>query len=255
MEREELQKKLKAAEKTIDVLMNKVEEAINATDSLHNLFEQNIQLKQEITEHLHNQKELQQFSLSLEKLVNQRTMELQEANKQLNQHNAHLKELIRKDGLTGLLNHSAMIELIEQRIAEARRYQLNLSIVIFDIDFFKKVNDVYGHQFGDYVLERLANALRESIRAVDYASRFGGEEFVILLTNTEKREANRMAERLRQLISELKWKEEDLQITISGGVAHFTKKDTSKTILARADKRLYIAKKNGRNRMVVSEDD
>ena len=249
----ELETKLKAAKKTIAVLMEKVEHTIDATGSLNTLFEHSLQLEQAITEHLRNERELQQFNRSLEELVAQRTIELKEANNKLNQRNAYLKELVRKDGLTGLYNHSAMIDLIEQRIAEAKRYKLNLSVLMFDIDHFKKVNDTYGHQFGDHVLVKISKVLKESIRAVDYASRFGGEEFVILLTNIDVIEADKMAERLRLLISELDWGREGLKVTISGGVAHFTGKDTTKSILARADKRLYMAKEHGRNRMITSD--
>ncbi len=138
----DLKTQLAAAQKTISVLMEHVEHAIDTAGSLHNLFEHNLQLEKAITEHIRNERELEQFNRSLEELVAQRTLELKDANNQLNQRNANLKELVRRDGLTGLFNHSAMIDILSQRVAEAQRYQLGLSVIMFDIDFFKKVIEV-----------------------------------------------------------------------------------------------------------------
>lgn len=242
---------LEAARKTIAILMERVEHAIDTAGSLHNLFEDNLQLKKTIDQHLRNEEELKRFNRALEAQVAVRTRELEKANLQLNENNAYLKELVRRDGLTGLFNHSAMMEVLLRRVAEAGRYNLLLSVVILDLDHFKKVNDTYGHQFGDHVLRIVAKTLGEAIRPVDYACRFGGEEFVLLLPNTSKEGARITAERVRTKIEGLKWEHRDLTTTISAGIASCGK-DSAKSLIARADKRLYMAKKLGRNRVISS---
>lgn len=244
-----LQLQLKAAEKTISVLMERMEHAIDTSGSLHNLFEDNLLLKKKISQQLRNEEQLKQFNRILEEQVALRTRELEEANSELNEKNARLKEMVRRDGLTDLYNHTAMLEIIRQKVDETKRYNHPLSLIMLDIDFFKKVNDSYGHQFGDHVLRLIAQTMLGAIRTVDFAGRFGGEEFILLLPNTTRKGAVVTAEKIRRKIARLEWEHKECRITISAGVTRFFE-DTTESLIARADKLLYMAKENGRNRVV-----
>ncbi len=251
MEREQLDitVRLAAAEKTAFVLMERVEHAIDTSGSLHNLFEDNLLLKKEIFKHLKNEEELQMFTRALEKQVEIRTRELKEANKQLAENNRRLKEMVQRDGLTGLYNHSAMIDLLRQKIDESLRYKYPLSLVLFDLDYFKKINDTFGHLFGDHVLQTIAQVMQKYVRTVDYACRLGGEEFVLILPSTDQVGALDVAEKIRVKIEKLRWKYKSCTTTTSGGVACF-ENDTTQSLIAKADRLLYKAKEQGRNRIV-----
>jgi two-component system, cell cycle response regulator len=160
------------------------------------------------------------------------------------------------DGLTGLFNHRHFQQMLKEEINRASRYAEPLALVISDIDFFKKLNDNYGHPFGDIVLKGVAEKLAESIRAgIDIAARYGGEEFALILVKSDKAQALDTTERIRQIISQTKYKNsrgEDVGATMSFGIAIFGEhaKDQD-TLIKRADKALYKAKENGRNRVEV----
>ncbi len=178
-------------------------------------------------------------------------IKLYEKIKSLDELNNKLKELSFKDPLTLLFNRRAMFELLEGEFERAQRNNSDLSIVMFDIDHFKKVNDTYGHQKGDEILKMFANTLKESIRAYDTPARVGGEEFLLLLPHTNKETAFIVAERVR---ANVKKKEiSGIKITISGGIATKSelKKDKRITNLIRiADERLYKAKESGRDKII-----
>ena len=247
-----LAERLAAARKTISVLMERTEHAIDTAGSLHNLFEDNFLLKKKISQHRRNEEELQMFTRALEQQVSIRTRELKEANEQLAENNRRLKEMVQRDGLTGLYNHSAMTEIIKQKIDESLRYQYPLSLVLLDLDYFKNINDTYGHPFGDHVLQTIAYTLKSSVRAVDYACRFGGEEFVLILPSTDQVSAVGVAEKIRGKVEGLRWKHRGCRTTTSGGVASFDN-DTPQSLIAKADRLLYLAKEQGRNRIVGSD--
>lgn len=244
-----LTERLAAARKTISVLMDRTEHAIDTAGSLHNLFEDNFLLKKKISQHRRNEEELQTFGRALEQQVSIRTRELKEANEQLAENNRRLKEMVQRDGLTGLYNHSAMMEIIKQKIDESLRYQYPLSLVLLDLDYFKKINDTFGHLFGDHVLKIIAHVLKSSIRAVDYACRFGGEEFLLIFPSTDHMGAVDVAEKIRGKIERLRWKHRTCMVTVSAGVASFDT-DTPQSLIAKADRLLYLAKEQGRNRVV-----
>lgn len=248
---DDLKQQLAAANKTITVLMDRVEHAIDTTGGLHNLFEDNLILKDRITKYLRNAEQLRRFNSELEEQVRARTHDLQRANLELNEKNDRLKEMVRRDGLTGLYNHSAMTDLIQQSVNESLRYNHPISVVMFDLDHFKKVNDTYGHPFGDHVLRTVSKVLQDLTRDVDYPSRFGGEEFLLLMPYTNRTGAHISAERIRQTISELEWQPKEFRLTISAGVTAIDN-DTAESLASRADQNLYRAKKEGRNRVVVS---
>ena len=167
---------------------------------------------------------------------------------------ARLEPLAISDQLTGLYNrHYFTSELVKQ-INIWRRYQRPLSILILDIDFFKKVNDTYGHLAGDYVLQMLAKICQNAVRDIDTVARIGGEEFAILLPSTAVNGAMRTAERIRRETEAFSFKYEDarFRVTVSLGVAELTDESWSITeFMKAADEMLYKAKNSGRNRCVA----
>lgn len=175
--------------------------------------------------------------------------------------NAYLHDRVAKmattDGLTGLYNHRYFQERLSERLEEARRHPTRHSLVIVDIDHFKKVNDTYGHPVGDEVLKRLALLLKESVRAIDLAARYGGEEFVLLLSNTDRKGALQLAERVRKEAKKLKFETDgtEFSITLSMGVATFPDDArTKESLIENADEALYYAKEHGRNKVVAYND-
>ncbi len=175
-------------------------------------------------------------------------------NKFIRDNNQKLIQMSYIDELTQLHNRKAYNEKIEDMIEEFKRYRSVFSMVILDIDFFKSINDTYGHTIGDHVLEDLSNLLQSTIRSNDYAYRIGGEEFIILLSNTDLTNAVIFAENLRNKIETELSTIKSRQITISLGVTEVKDNDTPKSIFKRVDDYLYEAKESGRNK-VVSKDE
>lgn len=156
------------------------------------------------------------------------------------------------DGLTGLYNRRYLFLRLSEEIRQAARGDHPFSIVLFDLDHFKRVNDTFGHGVGDEVLIQAAGALRGAIRGSDLAGRYGGEEFLVILPDTQAAEALEAAERIRSAIKALSWPELDLHMSLSGGVCEYAGTDID-TLLEYADRRLYAAKAAGRDR-VIGED-
>ncbi|MEH6470844.1 MAG: sensor domain-containing diguanylate cyclase [Halopseudomonas sp.] len=167
----------------------------------------------------------------------------------LTQHH-ELKTLAMSDPLTGLANRRHLWEHAKQLIAAAERYQFSRSVIMLDIDHFKRVNDTYGHDVGDEVIKALADTIADAARETDLACRLGGEEFAIVLSHTNVDQAIKLAERLRQRVALLSFSSPqwDLSITISLGVAVLDK--DLDDALKQADEALYFAKNNGRNQVV-----
>jgi len=169
-----------------------------------------------------------------------------------------LAEQATTDPLTRLANRRAFFDRGNQQLSIARRYKTDLSVLLLDIDFFKKVNDTYGHQAGDDVLIAIANTLTRMTRAEDIVARLGGEEFVVLLPDTNPLGAAVLAERIRAAVAAepISLGGSARSITASIGVASFLIEsvDTLDQLLSVADKRLYLAKQNGRNRICVTDD-
>ncbi|KAF5030237.1 Response regulator PleD [anaerobic digester metagenome] len=151
------------------------------------------------------------------------------------------------DVLTGIRNRRAIMEELETRINQALVNRSPLSIVLFDIDYFKKINDDNGHQYGDIVLNIVATTISELIREIDSVGRYGGEEFLVVLPNTEQSKAIAIAERIREAVEHLDFSQK-AHVTISGGVAVLGE-ETLVELIDKADKKLYEAKKDGRNRI------
>ena len=159
------------------------------------------------------------------------------------------------DELTGLPNRSAYDRMISLEMARWHRYQQSFSLVVADIDFFKSINDEYGHLAGDKVLAVVAKTIRKRLRRVDFIARYGGEEFVVLLPSTSAVEACRLMEKLGTDIREapFHYNKSPLRITVSFGIAEVTKQDDLEALFRRADTALYKAKALGRDRAVVGE--
>lgn len=161
-----------------------------------------------------------------------------------------LDRLARLDPLTGVLNRRSFFEGAEREFNRACRYGTIFSVLLLDIDHFKRINDTYGHLTGDRALMTLTSAISNTLRNVDFLGRYGGEEFVILLPETEAPEALNVAERIRSLVAEISipTQKDPLRMTISVGVAVYESNDaTVDNILDRADRALYQAKAKGRN--------
>lgn len=166
-----------------------------------------------------------------------------------------LKELAMKDGLTGLYNHTSFMELFEKELARQQRINCNISFVMIDIDYFKKVNDTYGHTAGNMILKDVSDILINSVRQSDIVCRYGGEEFSLVLPGADKEGAFQLCERIRQKIEDFNFNigDKTISITVSIGIFFKDSKDniTQNEIIQKADEELYKAKSKGRNRVEI----
>jgi len=173
--------------------------------------------------------------------------------------NAKLYELATKDGMTKLYIYRHFYTLLENEIRRCSRYKRNMSLIIMDIDNFKKINDTYGHLTGDLILKRLAATLQETVRKIDVPARYGGEEFVVILPETDKKDACIIAERIRKNISQIEVKVNETEIlspTVSIGIAQYTTDgQEAKDLINAADTALYYSKHNGKNMVSTYEKD
>lgn len=177
--------------------------------------------------------------------------------KALESANAELEYLSRTDRLTELYNRGHWEECLNREFSRYKRYQTISSVVMFDIDHFKRVNDTYGHQAGDEVIRQVADAIRKSLRKSDIAGRYGGEEFGIILGNSDAAAAMQYCERLRQTISELviEYEEHRISFTVSLGISEINNTlETPTAWLEQADKALYASKEGGRNQTTVYQE-
>lgn len=180
-------------------------------------------------------------------------VEQKRASEQIQQLNVQLERLAMTDDLTGLTNRRSFFIQSTQEIKRAQRYQTPLSLLMMDLDDFKIINDTYGHDAGDQMLQCIANTLQENIREIDVLGRLGGEEFGVLLPNTEAGDAVKLAERLRLAVEGLSCTIQDqkINVTMSIGVASFSREQSNLDIALRnADSAMYQAKNQGRNRVV-----
>ena len=167
-----------------------------------------------------------------------------------------LEELATHDGLTGVNNRRHFLQLAEQELSRVNRYGSYFSVIILDLDNFKNINDEYGHLIGDEILKKVANTCLSTLRKSDIFGRFGGEEFVFLLPETNMTDGRFMAERVRKAIAGITFNELqlDIQVTASFGVASIgdQKSVKLKDMLRSADQALYRAKASGRNKVCAS---
>ena len=177
-------------------------------------------------------------------------IQLQETQALLREKYGELEKLSVTDKLTTLYNRMKLDEVLKAELERARRYGGDLGLIMMDIDFFKRVNDTYGHQAGDLVLVELAGILKKSFRKIDTAGRWGGEEFMVICPQTGQEGLMTAAGTLRQTIEAHEFPQVG-HITISSGVALYREDDSVDTLISRSDKALYQSKKNGRNRVTL----
>lgn len=196
---------------------------------------------------------LRDLNAKLEEKVEERTADLVAANERLSVLNKELEQLSITDSLTQIFNRRFFMERIRQETKRVHRYGSSVSLLMMDIDHFKKVNDTYGHLAGDVVLAGVAGIIKQRLRETDVLARYGGEEFVLLATPMEMNGAVALAERIRALVeaSEIPYDGKRIRVTISIGVSSWepTLKDNFEELVRLADDALYGAKEEGRNRV------
>ncbi|MGM0471205.1 MAG: diguanylate cyclase [Bacillota bacterium] len=165
-----------------------------------------------------------------------------------------MEEMAIRDGLTGLYNHSYFQRTLSSELERVKRYNQQLSLLLLDIDNFKKVNDNYGHPVGDQVLKQLADKLKKITRQMDIVARYGGEEFAIILPETGTKGAKKLAKRINQAIREMVVEEEGVKISITVSIGLTTYQDhlSQKELISRVDEALYQAKEEGKDRICIS---
>lgn len=187
----------------------------------------------------------------LEEMVNRRTQEISSKNILLNEQNVQLEELVSKDPLTNLYNRRAFHSLVDKEISRAKRHNFSVALAVLDIDHFKNINDQYGHDVGDQVLCRFAEQLTLNMRKEDLICRWGGEEFVILLSGSTTDKVFDHMEEVRKKISDMDFDPVE-RVTFSTGISTFREGEDFKEWFKRADQAMYEAKETGRNRIVKS---
>ena len=175
--------------------------------------------------------------------------EMNQTEIKLFEQNSILKSLATTDGLTGLYNHRHLYERLEEEAKRCSRHQGTFVVMIIDIDHFKTINDTQGHLTGDKILKELAQILREKTRQSDLVGRYGGEEFLIMLTGTSLNRGFEVAEKIRRVIESHEFSAQ-ISLTVSIGIEEYTGEKVSE-LLEKADKKLYVAKNSGRNKSVM----
>jgi diguanylate cyclase (GGDEF)-like protein len=181
------------------------------------------------------------------------TRELFKKNFQLKLANEKITKLLNTDFLTGINNRKHFFERLEELISlKKREKSVNIGIIFSDIDFFKKVNDNYGHNLGDLVLIKFSQMLKESLRKEDIIARIGGEEFCIIIQCSDNKYLANIAEKLRKNCESLMFENINIKITASFGATFYREWEDIDTFIKRADENMYKAKENGRNQVIVS---
>ncbi len=162
-----------------------------------------------------------------------------------------IEELAQLDELTGALNRRFVMKELDDELLRAVRHGQSCSVALIDLDWFKKINDTFGHPAGDEALRTFAITIFANIRGIDKFGRYGGEEFLLILPDTPQATAIRTLDRLRDIVSGLDWAaiSPSMTVTLSAGVTSIRTNDTTDTVLSRADRALYRAKESGRNRI------
>lgn len=240
---------LKTNSEQIPVLMNTVErndqyECVFVQMKVRDEYENELLLAKRNAERILRDTDVAYLKLQeLMKEVEGKQQELVELNTQL-------KELATTDPLTGLKNRRCLLENIAENIVLSKKEHSAFTLLLIDVDFFKRVNDTYGHPIGDAVLQELAKKLQVETTTQDLVARMGGEEFMIVLPNTNKEYARVIAERIRMNIDQGSW--DHARITVSIGVTTYEQDDNVSKLFSKADDALYRSKKDGRNCVSVS---
>jgi diguanylate cyclase len=187
------------------------------------------------------------FSIALREALYKRGKELKSAYERI-------EELAQLDELTGALNRRSVMRELDDELRRCQRSKRPCSVALIDLDWFKKINDTFGHPAGDEALRAFAITIFANIRGIDRFGRYGGEEFLLVMPDTPQDEANRTVNRLREMIAGLDWAaiSPSMSVTLSAGVTSVRANDTTDTVLRRADRALYHAKERGRNRVHIA---
>ncbi len=208
-------------------------------------------MKNGATDYLAKPIDLEYLNIIVEKSLYKRALEKRAAERE------YFEQISRVDGLTGLYNHKFFHELLNAEIARADRYKHCFSLIMIDIDDFKKVNDNYGHQSGDTILKEIASIFKSLVRKTDSAVRYGGEEFAIILSQTAKQHGRVFADRIVKGVdtTKLKGGPHNDTVTVSAGLAGYPDDaNTEESLIRKADEALYQAKKMGKNTLCVYGD-
>jgi len=159
------------------------------------------------------------------------------------------------DGLTGLVNHKTFYEILEKELWRSRRFGGRISLIMVDIDNLKTINDAYGHRAGDTVIREISRRIKECIRQIDTAARYGGDEFAVILLNTDLSDATIVAERMVEAVAKrpASWNKQQIPLSISVGLGQYDADNTPEDITSRSDKALYTAKQAGKNTVRIFE--
>lgn len=197
------------------------------------------------------------FIHGLREKLRKRNGELRDTMQDLNNALGRIRELASRDDLTGVFNRRYLFDVLAKETNRCHRANGPFSVCILDIDFFKQVNDRFGHQAGDEVLRRVADSVSSRLRNIDCFGRYGGEEFLLILPQTPMEGAAIKAERVRRQIEELRFSDiaPDVRVTVSIGVAEFLSDENVDATIQRADAALYQAKEQGRNRVVLGREE
>jgi len=245
----------KQVDEEVSGLRSHVEDAVEL-DQLKSTVNERLNL---LSQHVNNYREIdrKQFEQSQQqiKMLNNRIQSMEHEADDLRESAEQSRQLALKDALTGIWNRQAMNEFLQTEYTRWQRYQNPLSIVMWDVDFFKRVNDRYGHAAGDKVLKTIARIFQQATRDADFIARFGGEEFIGIFPETRLEEALILANKIREKVknSKFHYENEPVSITASAGLATFRPNDTIEDVLKRADAALYQAKNSGRDRCLTSD--
>ncbi|NPA12325.1 MAG: diguanylate cyclase [Epsilonproteobacteria bacterium] len=268
LDKEELKKKLRDLDQIAERLSIKILRILQKTgDSSQEIKD----IKIELQNWRHNEEDFESIkekllsiAISLDKELDDFQEEMKKEDEEIQRLKNKIKSLenkvkklskeVKTDFLTNVANKKALMEELDKKESGFKRYGTNYSVVFFDIDHFKNINDTYGHDAGDVVLKSLGLLFRRYARDIDTIGRFGGEEFVAILPNTDKDGAFKFAEKLRGIVEKTKfmYKNTRIPVTVSGGVASRDETSSKEEVLKLADERLYKAKRSGRNKVCAN---
>lgn len=243
-------------EAVVKAQVNNIENTVQSSTELTHMKSAIQGSLEKIRQHLAEQREQEErHQASLEEQLRSMTKKLQHMegeSQQLKQRLAKERIQALTDPLTGAPNRLAYEQRVAQEYGRWQRYKHPLTMVVCDVDHFKKINDTYGHKAGDRALMAIVKTIQFHLRETDFLARVGGEEFVVLLTETTQSDAEKVAEKLRKSVelSEFVYQGQPVPVTISGGFAQFQPGDTVDEVYQRADKALYRAKRSGRNKFL-----
>ena len=240
-------------EKSISSNMNEMKQSFIGSGDINNIKKAVFSKIENINKNIERKRQqdilkLQETEITLEKMSMQMSDIKNEAEAMRERsQKAEFESLC--DNLTGLYNRKAYNEKVEETLANLNRYNVSSSLLVCDIDYFKKINDNFGHHIGDLTLKKVAELFQERLRKNDFIARYGGDEFVCILPYTSLEEARKVGENIRSIIdrSVFSFKGKEVPVTTSLGVSTFKKGDDATTVFERADAALYLAKHSGRN--------